>query len=67
MSAEVLREAATLIRKDWGESWQAEDPSAAFHLAVADWLEVTADDVGTSTLSFHAAIAVARAYAEGST
>ncbi len=34
----------------------------AVALAVADWLEVTARDVGTSSLSFHSAIAVARAY-----
>ena len=34
----------------------------AVALAVADWLDVTARDVGTSTLAFHAAIAVARAY-----
>ena len=34
----------------------------AVTLAVADWLDVTARDVGTSTLAFHAAIAVARAY-----
>jgi hypothetical protein len=31
-------------------------------LAVADWLEVTARDVGTSSLAFHAALAVATAY-----
>jgi len=34
----------------------------AVALAVADWLEVTARDVGTSTLAFHAALAVARAH-----
>jgi hypothetical protein len=34
----------------------------AVALAVADWLEVTASDVGTSSLAFHAALAVARAY-----
>lgn len=32
---------------------QSMSPVAA--LAVADWLDVTARDVGTSTLSFHAA------------
>lgn len=31
-------------------------------LAVADWLEVTARDVGKSSLAYHAALAVARAY-----
>ena len=36
----------------------------AVALAVADWLDVTARDVGTSTLAFHAALAVARAYLE---
>ena len=34
----------------------------AVALAVADWLDVTAGDVGTSTLAYHAALTVARAY-----
>jgi len=36
------------------------DPTVA--LAVADWLDVTARDVGTSSLAFHAALTAARAY-----
>ena len=31
-------------------------------LAVADWLDVTARDVGTSSLAYHAAAVVVRAY-----
>lgn len=38
-------------------SWH---PAVAF--AVADWLDVTARDVGTSSLAYHRALAVARAY-----
>ena len=34
----------------------------AVALAVADWLETTARDVGTSSLAFHAAADAARAY-----
>lgn len=34
----------------------------AVGIAVADWLEVTATDVGTSSLAFHAALAFANAY-----
>jgi hypothetical protein len=34
----------------------------AVALAVADWLDTTARDVGTSSLAYHAAVAVARAY-----
>lgn len=39
--------------------------SPAVALAVADWLDVTAQDVGTSSLAFHAASAVAEAYLRG--
>lgn len=39
---------------------------AAWHpavaLAVADWLDVTARDTGTSSLAYHAALAVARVF-----
>lgn len=34
----------------------------AVAMAVAEWLEVTARDVGTSSLAFHAATAAATAY-----
>ena len=34
----------------------------AVALAVADWLDITAQDVGSSTLSYRAALAAARAY-----
>lgn len=101
MSAENLREAASLMREraltatdgPWthGPHFQRANcasvfagkrteghylamyatPADAEHIAswcpavaltVADWLEVTARDVGTSSFAFHAAIKVARAY-----
>lgn len=60
--------ARTTGQLSYGELREAAD---AAHIAawdplvarvVADWLDVTAEDVGTSSLAFHAAVAVARAY-----
>lgn len=51
---------------DMGDARSDAEHIASWHPvvtdSVADWLDVTAKDVGTSSLSFHAALAVARAY-----
>jgi hypothetical protein len=52
--AETLWEAAVMMRRERG--------AHAFYRAVAEWLDVTAADVGSSSLAYHAALAAARAY-----
>lgn len=42
MSADVLREAANLIRNGWDDSGPKE---RGFHLAVADWLDTAGADL----------------------
>lgn len=44
MSAELLREAAAEIRKDWRDE-DCSGSARAYNLAVADWLEDIAEEV----------------------
>jgi len=69
MSAEMLRRAAVSIRN--GQANYTPEHSDRFMLAVADWLDATADDwdrskaplpVSDIRLDARAALAVARAY-----
>lgn len=61
--------AIMLADPDDPETWYDAQPDAAYialvnpvvGLALADWLDVTERDVGTSSLAYHAALAVARA------
>lgn len=58
MSADLMRETAALMREQHGP----DHPRHEMWVAMADWLEVTASDVGSSTLAYKAALAVANAY-----
>lgn len=75
MSAEILRDAAELIRAEHGNCGCGQDDcpasDAPFHLAVADWLDFQAEverrlgGPDYETPASHPALTVARAYLGG--